>query len=419
MSRRVVVVLIGAAVLFLASCALMNTEPVASFEVSGDVQFVGQAYQTKVGAKIQFNASSSFDSDGTIDFYNWDFGDGVKEEENSPLISHAFTQEGTYWVTLQVVDNCGSPSCTDCMRVKFVVAKPVVPPPPPPPPCQPPCPPPPCTPPCPPPPPPPPDPVCVDPVITELKVDGQQLSSSVVPEKELYDIVSISVRANDSDSCLPCSGPAKQNGITSIQVTVRKQGGSIADTRTFDASSGSFTISACEIGLWTIEVVAYDDDCSQRTVTRSGNFRVVDSTPPPPPPPDPCDTNPFISATLVTGQMTLGTVLSVQIIAYQPPDHTSGYHPGDMARIQVTMESPSGVFLGFDTRTGIQVSVLSFRGVFLGFNERTGTLPAIPSNGVIQITLNEPGTWILRGICWNLCQQCALTDEFFYSIEVE
>jgi hypothetical protein len=97
--------------------------------------------------------------------------------------------------------------------------------------------------------------------------------------------------------------------------------------------------------------------------------------------------------------MTLGTVLSVQIIVYQPPDHTSGYHPGDMARIQVTMESPSGVFLGFDTRTG--------------------TLPPIPSNGVIQITLNEPGTWILRGICWNLCQQCALTDEFFYSIEVE
>jgi hypothetical protein len=268
---------------------------------------------------------------------------------------------------------------------------------------------------------PPPPPTCLDPIITELKVDGVQLSSSVVPEKELYDIVTISVSALDSDTCVPCSGSAKQDGIASIQVTVKKPDGSVADTRTFNASSGSFTVSACEVGLWTVEEIAYDDDCSQRSVSLLGQFRVIDSTPPP----DPCDIAPILDAKLtsgqsIPGQITIGTVLNIQISAYQPPDQSFGYHPSSMARIQVTLESPSGVFLGFDTRTGNYLVILeSWSEVFLGFNTRTGTLPAIPDNGVIPITLNEPGTWILRGVCLNLCQECPLPDEFYYEIEVE
>lgn len=50
-----------------------------------------------------FNASGSFDEDGTITKYEWDFGDGSKSE--GPLVEHSYKVPGVYRVILKVTDN--------------------------------------------------------------------------------------------------------------------------------------------------------------------------------------------------------------------------------------------------------------------------------------------------------------------------
>lgn len=57
---------------------------------------------------VNFDASGSTDSDGTITGYSWDFMDGRFSTEASP--SHKFTKTGIYDVTLTVTDDGGMTS---------------------------------------------------------------------------------------------------------------------------------------------------------------------------------------------------------------------------------------------------------------------------------------------------------------------
>lgn len=59
---------------------------------------------------VTFNASTSYDTDGTIVQYQWDWnGDGIYEETTAnPVIIHAFPHKGNYGVTLQVTDDDGA-----------------------------------------------------------------------------------------------------------------------------------------------------------------------------------------------------------------------------------------------------------------------------------------------------------------------
>jgi len=52
-----------------------------------------------------FNASKSYDTDGIIISYTWNFGDGNITTVINPIIAHAFTAPGDYTVTLTVTDN--------------------------------------------------------------------------------------------------------------------------------------------------------------------------------------------------------------------------------------------------------------------------------------------------------------------------
>jgi PKD repeat protein len=52
---------------------------------------------------IEFDASGSFDPDGNIAIYLWDFGDGENGTGISPI--HTYAAPGTYTVTLEVTDN--------------------------------------------------------------------------------------------------------------------------------------------------------------------------------------------------------------------------------------------------------------------------------------------------------------------------
>jgi parallel beta-helix repeat protein len=63
-------------------------------------------YTGTEGVAITFDGSGSYDPDGSIVSYEWDFGDGGTATGMNP--THTYTQNGTYTVTLTVTDNDGA-----------------------------------------------------------------------------------------------------------------------------------------------------------------------------------------------------------------------------------------------------------------------------------------------------------------------
>ena len=65
---------------------------------------------------VVFNASKSYDPDGNIISYSWDFGDGTPiVVESDPIANHTYTSFGNYTVTLTVTDNDGLVGNTTCI----------------------------------------------------------------------------------------------------------------------------------------------------------------------------------------------------------------------------------------------------------------------------------------------------------------
>jgi len=79
-----------------------NQDPSASFSVSPSDPTVGDA--------VSFDASGSSDADGSIDSYEWDFGDGTSATGASP--SHSYDSAGSYTVSLTVTDDDGATATT-------------------------------------------------------------------------------------------------------------------------------------------------------------------------------------------------------------------------------------------------------------------------------------------------------------------
>jgi len=69
----------------------------------------GGSYSGNVGSPVTFDASSSYDPDGTIVLYEWDWdNDGIYDENTtSPTITHTWSSEFTGMVRLRVTDNDG------------------------------------------------------------------------------------------------------------------------------------------------------------------------------------------------------------------------------------------------------------------------------------------------------------------------
>ena len=62
-------------------------------------------YQGVAGADLSFTASGSTDPDGSIESFDWDFGDGETGSGPAPL--HTYAQQGSYTVVLIVTDDRG------------------------------------------------------------------------------------------------------------------------------------------------------------------------------------------------------------------------------------------------------------------------------------------------------------------------
>lgn len=76
---------------------LTNRPPHVSVEYSPLDPYVGEA--------VTFNASTSYDPDGTIVDYVWDFGDGTVE--HGVVKPHVYEKGGTYTVSCTAIDNDG------------------------------------------------------------------------------------------------------------------------------------------------------------------------------------------------------------------------------------------------------------------------------------------------------------------------
>jgi len=90
--------------IYIVNVAAISNYPTASFTYTPNWPVSGQV--------ITFNASSSYDPDGYIVNYTWNFGDGCKETTTSPIAHHSYSAAGTYTVTLTVTDNDGLASST-------------------------------------------------------------------------------------------------------------------------------------------------------------------------------------------------------------------------------------------------------------------------------------------------------------------
>ena len=77
-----------------------NSDPSAAFE------------HTAQGLNVQFDASGSADTDGSITEYAWDFGDGTTQAASTEGITHLYTEAGEYTVTLVVTDDRGGSATT-------------------------------------------------------------------------------------------------------------------------------------------------------------------------------------------------------------------------------------------------------------------------------------------------------------------
>ena len=82
------------------------------FTVNGSPKAIaGNDVVTPPGVSVAFDASRSFDDDGVISKYDWNFGDG--ESRSGKSIVKAYSEPGRYKVVLTVTDNSNSPCSTD------------------------------------------------------------------------------------------------------------------------------------------------------------------------------------------------------------------------------------------------------------------------------------------------------------------
>ena len=118
---------IGTSMLIAFLLLRSTTEPISSIDDSQDNQNrlphanTGGPYQGTIHAPITFSAEKSYDEDGTITSFEWDFGDG--ETGFGKTVEHHYTTPGIFLVTLIVTDTEQGMD-TDTIQVTITEEKP-------------------------------------------------------------------------------------------------------------------------------------------------------------------------------------------------------------------------------------------------------------------------------------------------------
>jgi PKD repeat protein len=60
------------------------------------------------GEEVTFDASDSFDFDGQVVSYAWDFDADGETDAEKPIVKRSFPKSGSYQVTLTITDNDGN-----------------------------------------------------------------------------------------------------------------------------------------------------------------------------------------------------------------------------------------------------------------------------------------------------------------------
>jgi len=84
-----------------------NQMPVAKFRCS---------FRLEMNRENAFRAVYSYDPDGEIVLYQWDFGDGSTATVTTSTVRHEFDEPGFLSITLTVIDNAGESATTSITR---------------------------------------------------------------------------------------------------------------------------------------------------------------------------------------------------------------------------------------------------------------------------------------------------------------
>jgi PKD repeat protein len=110
---------VGAYALTFIFCWVLFVTP---FLAPPNAIFTTDTQTPVVNEAITFDASASFDPDGKIVKWIWDFGDETSTQEEVPVITHSYTIAGEYIVELKVVDDHGIGSSSN--RTTLTVSTP-------------------------------------------------------------------------------------------------------------------------------------------------------------------------------------------------------------------------------------------------------------------------------------------------------
>ena len=86
-----------------------NKPPIADASFSTGLSY---NYQTEPSAAVSFNATQSYDPDGLIVSYLWNFADVYPQTAGGPLATHRYRAPGTYKPVLTVTDDRGASAST-------------------------------------------------------------------------------------------------------------------------------------------------------------------------------------------------------------------------------------------------------------------------------------------------------------------
>jgi PKD repeat protein len=119
--KLAIVVTTAAVAIVIVAVGLASLKPKANPESVNELPEAHFSCNAK-GLTVAVNASESFDPDGNITNYTWDFGDGAFG--SNVTSEHEYAQEGTYTIALNVTDNSGdSNSTSQQVTLTVVVVK--------------------------------------------------------------------------------------------------------------------------------------------------------------------------------------------------------------------------------------------------------------------------------------------------------